>query len=76
MDNRNVTKASCLECPRNIEVTHELVCAVEWGQSLICKECGTSLEVAFGNLCRDHGEDLSKGYCNGCARAELMDNQL
>ena len=26
--------------------------------------------------CNKHKEDLSKGYCNGCADDELADNQL
>ena len=76
MGNRNIAKAECTKCPRDVEVMEELTLAVEWGQRVICKECGASLKITRGNTCMHHLEDLSKGYCNGCAKDELLDNQM
>lgn len=76
LDNRIVLKAECNKCARSIERSEELVRAVVWGQGSVCKDCNQPLEIIFGNTCRHHGEDLSKGYCNGCVRDELMDNQI
>ncbi len=74
--NRNIIEAKCVECIRTIEVTQDLSSAVEHRYLVVCKDCRCPLQITFGNLCADHYEDLHKGYCNMCAREELMDNQL
>ena len=76
MMDRNVIKVSCTDCSRVLDKTNDLVIASSKGRNIVCKDCRTPLEVTFGNLCADHYEDLRKGYCNKCAKDELMDNQL
>jgi NAD-dependent SIR2 family protein deacetylase len=74
MTDMNIIIASCTKCARTIENMENLV--RKWGQLPLCKECGGTIDIVFGNTCRHHGESLSKGYCDQCASDELMDNQI